>query len=251
MFPNPAEYLRSIKEKFGVKVCVWINSYISQGSSLFQEGLERGYFIKRTDGDAWQWDLWQPVLAIVDFTNPAACKWYGDKLRALLDLGVDCFKTDFGERTPMLTSNALTVLILTRCTTSNYNKLVFNLLQERFGEHEAVLFARSATAGGQRFPVHWGGDCESTWEAMSETLRGNLSLTLSGLGFASHDIGGFEDMRWCPYGAFSSHTRLHGSSSYRVPWNYDTENDASASKALAKFIDTKHRPSPYMYAAVG
>ncbi|KAG8938339.1 hypothetical protein FRC04_009029 [Tulasnella sp. 424] len=112
-----------------------------------------------------------------------------------------------------------------------YNKLVFNVLQEQFGEHEAVLFARSATAGGQRFPVHWSGDCESTWEAVSETLRGNLSLTLSGFGFASHDIGGFEGhpreiyMRWCTYGAFSSHTRLYGSASYR------------------------HRLSPYIYAA--
>ncbi|KAF8911943.1 hypothetical protein CPB84DRAFT_1760825 [Gymnopilus junonius] len=43
-----------------------------------------------------------------------------------------------------------------------------------------------------RFPVHWGGDCESTWEAMAEALRGALSLTVSGFGYASHDIGGFE-----------------------------------------------------------
>ncbi|KAG8938944.1 hypothetical protein FRC04_007230 [Tulasnella sp. 424] len=259
MFPNPAEYLRSIKEKFGVRVCVWINSYISQGSSLFQEGLEGGYFIKRTNGDVWQWDQWQPGLAVVDFTNPAACKWYGDKLRALLDLGVDCFKTDFGERIPHANVkyfDGSDPYKMHNYYTQLYNKLVFNVLQERLGEHEAVLFARSATAGGQRFPVHWGGDCESTWEAMSETLRGNLSLTLSGFGFASHDIGGFEGhppreiyMRWCAYGAFSSHTRLHGSASYRVPWNYDTENDTSASKALAKFIDAKHRLSPYIYAA--
>lgn len=57
-------------------------------------------------------------------------------------------------------------------------------------------------------------------------------------------------MRWCAYGAFSSHTRLHGSSSYRVPWNYDTETDDTASRALAKFIDAKHRLLPYIYATV-
>ncbi|KAG8896033.1 hypothetical protein FRC01_012068, partial [Tulasnella sp. 417] len=190
MFPNPAEYLRTIKEKFGVKVCVWsrfgfspinlliedsgnaslsvVNSYISQGSSLFKEGLEGGYFIKRTNGNVWQWDWWQPGLAVVDFTNPAACKWYGDKLRALLDLGVDCFKTDFGERIPHIEVqyfDGSEPYKMHNYYTQLYNKLVFNVLQERFGEHEAVLFARSATAGGQRFPVVRislaGGDHES------------------------------------------------------------------------------------------
>ncbi len=48
--------------------------------------------------------------------------------------------------------------------------------ERRRGEGEAVLFARSATAGGQQFPVHWGGDCESTFESMAESLRGGLSL---------------------------------------------------------------------------
>ena len=91
-----------------------------------------------------------------------------------------------------------------------YNELVHNVLERRFGKHEAVVFARSSTVGGQRFPVvrqailinfviltsgilqHWGGDCESTYEAMAEAIRGALSLTTSGFGFASHDIGGFE-----------------------------------------------------------
>ncbi|KAG8745575.1 hypothetical protein FRC10_007753 [Ceratobasidium sp. 414] len=253
-FPDPKGYLASLKKQFGVKICVWINPYISQFASTFQEGIEGDYFIKRTNGDVWQWNLWQPGLAIVDFTNPAACEWYKGKLRTLLDLGVDAFKTDFGERIPHASvkyhdgsdpyrmHNAYALI---------YNKLVFEVLEERFGKDEACVFARSATAGGQRFPVHWGGDCESTWEAMAETLRGGLSLTLSGFGFTSHDIGGFEGhppaeiyMRWLAFGLFSSHSRLHGSSSYRVPWNYGEQ----ASKVLAKFLDAKHRLMPYLYA---
>ena len=93
-----------------------------------------------------------------------------------------------------------------------------------------MLFARSATAGGQQFPVHWGGDCESTLESMAESLRGGLSLALSGFGFWSHDIGGFEGTpdaavfkRWLAFGLLSSHSRLHGSDSYRVPWAFDDE----------------------------
>jgi alpha-D-xyloside xylohydrolase len=69
---------------------------------------------------------------------------------------------------------------------------VFDLLRERRGPGEAVVFARSATACSWLFPVHWGGDCESTFPSMADTLRGGLSLGLSGFGFWSHDIGGFE-----------------------------------------------------------
>ncbi|KAF9448364.1 glycoside hydrolase family 31 protein [Macrolepiota fuliginosa MF-IS2] len=252
-FPDPKAYLTGIKEKYGVKICLWINPYISQLSPIFKEGVKGGYFIKRKDGTPWQWDLWQPGLAVVDITNPEARKWYNGKLTALLDLGVDCFKTDFGERIPHTSvvfhdnsdpyrmHNTYSVI---------YNELVFNLLRERFGEGEAVLFARSSTVGGQRFPVHWGGDCESTWEAMAEALRGLLSLTASGFGYASHDIGGFEGhpdpeiyQRWAAFGLFSSHSRLHGSSSYRVPWNYGEE----AAKNMAAWLDAKYRLMPYIY----
>ncbi|CAE6440853.1 unnamed protein product [Rhizoctonia solani] len=254
-FPNPKEYLASLKKQFGVKICVWINPYISQFASTFNEGVEGDYLIKRTNGDVWQWNLWQPGLAIVDVTNPAAREWYKNKLRTLLDLGVDAFKTDFGERIPHANvqyHDGSDPYRMHNAYAQIYNKLVFEVLEERFGKDEACVFARSATAGGQRFPVHWGGDCESTWEAMAETLRGGLSLTLSGFGFTSHDIGGFEGhppaeiyMRWLAFGLFSSHSRLHGSSSYRVPWNYGEE----ASKVLAKFLDAKHRLMPYLYAA--
>jgi alpha-D-xyloside xylohydrolase len=125
------------------------------------------------------------------------------------------------------------------------------VLRERRGEGEAVLFARSATAGGQRFPVHWGGDSESTFESMAESLRGGLSLGLSGFGFWSHDIGGFEGTppaavykRWIAFGLLSSHSRLHGSSSYRVPWLFDDE----AVEVLRQFTRLKCRLMPYLYA---
>ncbi|KAF9050746.1 hypothetical protein BDZ89DRAFT_1154224 [Hymenopellis radicata] len=252
-FPDPKAYLSEIKSKYGVKICLWINPYISQLSPIFHEGAKNGYFIKRKDGSIWQWDLWQPGLAVVDFTNPAAAKWYADKLVALLDLGVDCFKTDFGERIPyasVVFHDGSNPMDMHNMYSIIYNELVFNILKTRFGEGEAVLFARASFAGGQRFPVHWGGDCESTWEAMAETIRGCLSLTSSGFAFASHDIGGFEGhpppeiyQRWVAFGLFSSHSRLHGSSSYRVPWQYGED----AAKTMSKFLNAKHELMPYLY----
>lgn len=232
VFPDPEGMIKRLKEK-GLKICVWINPYIGQESSLFAEGKEKGYFIKKKNGDVWQYDMWQPGMAIVDFTNPDASKWYGDKLKGLMDMGVDCFKTDFGERIPTNCKyfDGSDPEKMHNYYTQIYNKVVFDVIKEVKGENEAVLFARSATAGGQQFPVHWGGDCTSEYEAMAESLRGGLSLCMSGFGFWSHDIGGFESTstpdvykRWAAFGLLSSHSRLHGSTSYRVPWLYDEES---------------------------
>ena len=122
---------------------------------------------------------------VVDFSNPAACAWYQRQLKRLLDLGVDCFKTDFGERIPVNVSysDGSDPVAMHNYYTYLYNKCVFDLLKQERGEGDAVLFARSATAGSQQFPVHWGGDCMATYPSMAETLRGGLSFAMSGFLF--------------------------------------------------------------------
>ena len=175
VFPDPEGMLGRIKAK-GIRVCVWINPYIGQESALFDEGVEKGYFLKKANGDVWQWDMWQSGLAIVDFTNPEAARWYQGKLEMLLDMGVDCFKTDFGERIPtnVVYHDRSDPQKMHNYYTYLYNQAVYEVLKQKRGEEEAVLFARSATAGGQKFPVHWGGDCWSDYESMEESLRGGL-----------------------------------------------------------------------------
>lgn len=251
VFPDPAGLLSRIKAK-GLNICVWINPYIGQESILFEEGKKNGYFIKRPNGDVWQWDMWQPGMALVDFTNPAACKWFQDKMEAMLDMGVDCFKTDFGERIPenCVYYDGSGPKKMHNYYTYLYNKTVYDLLEKKRGKGEAVLFARSATVGGQKFPVHWGGDCWSDYESMEESLRGGLSLLMSGFGFWAHDIGGFEHTstadvykRWVAFGLLSSHSRLHGSQSYRVPWLYDEE----AVDVVRSFTRLKASLMPYLY----
>lgn len=251
VFPDPVGMLKRLKEK-ELKICVWINSYVGQESSLFAEGVRKGYFLKRPNGDVWQWDEWQPGMAVVDFTNPEARQWYGERLEKLLDMGVDCFKTDFGERIPteVVYYDGSDPVKMHNYYTYLYNKTVYEVIRRKKGEKDALLFARSATAGGQKFPVHWGGDCWSDYESMEESLRGGLSLTSSGFGFWSHDIGGFESQsspdvykRWCAFGLLSTHSRLHGSGTYRVPWNYDEE----AVEVVRYFAKLKASLMPYLY----
>ena len=263
VFPDPEGMLARLHEK-GLRVCVWLNPYIGQRSPLFREGKEKGYLVKRRDGSIWQWDMWQAGMALVDFTNPEATKWYQDHLRRLVSQGVDSFKTDFGERIPVDVEffDGSSPERMHNLYTQLYNQAVFDVLKECRGEGQAVLFARSATAGGQQFPVHWGGDNSSTLESMAETLRGGLSLAMSGFGYWSHDIGGFEGMpdsrvfkRWVAFGLLSSHSRLHGSRTYRVPWLFDEadgideDNPESAVSVMRRFTNIKSSLMPYLYAA--
>jgi alpha-D-xyloside xylohydrolase len=251
-FPDPQGILRRLKDK-GLRISVWINPYIAQKSRLFDEGMEKGFLVRRPDGSVWQWDRWQAGMGLVDFTNPEAVRWYQGRLRGLLSAGVDCFKTDFGERIPtdVVFHDGSDPARMHNFYTFLYNKAVFELLKEIRGEGKALVFARSATVGGQKFPVHWGGDCSATYESMAESLRGGLSLGLSGFGFWSHDIGGFEKTatpdlykRWTAFGLLSSHSRLHGNESYRVPWLFGDE----ATDVLRFFVKLKCRLMPYLFA---
>jgi alpha-D-xyloside xylohydrolase len=251
-FPEPAAMLGRPKDR-GLKICVWINPYIAQKSALFDEAVKSGYLIKNLDESVFQCDMWQPGMGIVDFTNPAASDWYASKLRVLCEMGVDSFKTDFGERIPTDVKyyNNADPISMHNYYTYLYNKCVYDLLVDVYGEGKACLFARSATVGGQKFPVHWGGDCSAEYSSMAETLRGGLSLCASGFGFYSHDISGFEATatpdiykRWSAFGLLSTHSRLHGNSSYRVPWLFDEESV----DVLRFFTNLKGKLMPYIWS---
>lgn len=250
-FPDPEDLLEKLHDR-GLKICVWINSYIGQKSPLFEEGTKNGYFIKNEDGSVWQWDKWQAGMAIVDFTNPEATKWYQGYLKKLVAMGVDCFKTDFGERIPtegVKYYDGSDPELMHNYYTYLYNKAVYDVLVETKGADEAILFARSATVGGQQFPVHWGGDCSSNYPSMAESLRAGLSFGMSGFGYWSHDIAGFEDQaspdlykRWTQFGLLSSHSRYHGSTAYKVPWLYGDE----AVDVAREFTELKLQLKPYL-----
>lgn len=250
-FPDPEGLLKKLHDR-GLKICVWINSYIGQKSPLFEEGAKNGYFIKNEDGSVWQWDRWQAGMAIVDFTNPEATKWYQGYLKKLVAMGVDCFKTDFGERIPtegVKYYDGSDPELMHNYYTYLYNKAVYDVLVETKGADEAILFARSATVGGQQFPVHWGGDCSSNYPSMAESLRAGLSFGMSGFGYWSHDIAGFEDQaspdlykRWTQFGLLSSHSRYHGSTAYKVPWLYGDE----AVDVAREFTELKLQLKPYL-----
>ena len=260
IFPHIEEQLTWLKEERKITRCYWLNSYIAQKSPLFDEAKKLGYLLKTPDGDVWQWDEWQSGMGIVDFTNPDAYKWFQDKLRVLIEQGIDCIMTDFGERIPtdVVFHDGSDPLRMHNYYTYLYNKCVFELLEEYKGKNGVCLFARSATAGCQQFPVHWAGDPDANYSDMALSLRGGLSLCLSGFSFWSHDIGGFggtptPDLykRWAAFGLLSTHSRLHGIA-YKVPWLYSEEGEEDGEEAVAvlkAFTELKCALMPYIFSA--
>jgi alpha-D-xyloside xylohydrolase len=129
-----------------------------------------------------------------------------------------------------------------------YNKAVADITKQVSGD--SIIWARSAWAGSQRYPLHWGGDAENSNSAMAAELRGGLSFGLSGFTYWSHDVGGFVDRaprdlyrRWLGFGVLTSHTRAHGAPP-REPWDYDEALVTDYRRAL----ELKYQLMPYIYA---
>jgi alpha-D-xyloside xylohydrolase len=255
----------------GVRTCLWINPYLPAGTPAYVEALEKGLFVSRADGGA------SPVietfagqsLAAIDFTNPKARAWFQDKLRALLDMGVAVFKTDFGEQAPVdaVYHDGRSGLEMHNLYPLLYNQTVFELTESYFGR--GFTWGRSASAGSQRYPVQWGGDSYSSLNQMACQIRALLGYGLSGVPFCSHDVGGFDYppqafdqtqrssqwfleecaldpvvyVRWLQFGVFSSHVRAHGKQP-REPYAYGPQTEAIA----RRYLKLRYRLLPYIYS---
>ena len=243
-FDNPARMIRELREKVGFRISLWQLPYFTPANPLYREAVAKGYVVRDVAGGAASED------AIVDFSNPAAVLWYQKLLAGLLKLGVGAIKVDFGESGPL---NGVYASGRTGWQEHNlyplrYNKAVADVTREVTGE--SIIWARSAWAGSQRYPLHWGGDSENTDCAMASSLRGGLSFGLCGFSFWSHDIGGFVQQspellyrRWMPFGMLTSHSRCHGAPP-REPWAY---NEAFVDD-FRRAVELKYRLMPYVYA---
>lgn len=251
-YPDPAGMIRELHD-LGFKVCLWINSYIGIESERFTEATEQGYFLKTPQGEVYVLPLWNwyhPPVGIVDFTNPAAVRWFKELLRPLLQIGVDVFKTDFGEGVPAdaVAFNGMTGVELHNYYTLLYNDAVAEVTREET-PHTGLVWGRSSYAGGQRHAAQWSGDPNCTYSALASTLRGGLSIAMCGHAFWSHDIGGFHGrptpevfVRWAQFGLFSPMCRAHGTTT-RLPWDYGDE----ALRIVRDYVRLRYRLLPYIY----
>jgi len=242
-FDDAGKMIQDLDQE-GFKICLWQLPYFVPKNELFPEILEKGLYIKNNKGNLPYED------AVLDFSNPETVKWYQNKLKGLLDIGVGAIKVDFGEAAPAngVYASGRTGFYEHNLFPLRYNKAVSDITKEVTGDR--IMWARSAWAGSQRYPLHWGGDAANTDNAMAATLRAGLSFGLSGFTFWSHDIGGFVNKtpenlyrRWLPFGMLTSHSRTHGAPP-KEPWEYNE----SFNDAFRLADNMKYKLMPYIYA---
>ena len=232
-FPDPEAFIQRLAQQ-GFKVSLWQLPYVAKGAEQLQEAKEKKYIgplLKEQAGEGSNFSALD-YAGTIDFTYPEATKWYQGLLRRLLDMGVKCIKTDFGENIHLdATYHAMAPERLNNLYALLYQRAAYEVTREATGE--GIVWARAAWSGCQRYPLHWGGDSASTWDGMAGSLRGGLHLGLSGFAFWSHDVPGFHSVpdfmnspldeqvyvRWTQFGTFTSHFRYHGTCK-REPWHY-------------------------------
>ena len=242
-FKNPLKMIRDLAKQ-GFKISLWQLSYFNPKNRLFKEILAKGLAVTDGKGNLPTED------ATLDFSNPKTVKWYQNQLAGLLKMGVGAIKVDFGEAAPLkgVYASGMTGFEEHNYYPLRYNKAAADVTRAVTGEN--IIWARSAWAGSQRYPLHWGGDAEDSFGGMISSLRGGLSLGLCGFTFWSHDIGGFchpaaKELyrRWTPFGFLTSHTRCHGVPP-REPWAYGKEFEDE----FRLSAEMKYRLMPYVYA---
>lgn len=242
-FSNPEDMISDLKDQ-GFHISLWQLPYFTPNNRLFPEIIDNELYVKNRKGNLPTED------AILDFSDPETVDWYQDKIGRLLEMGVGAIKVDFGEAAPYkgIYHSGRTGFYEHNLYPLRYNKAAADITEEITGD--PFIWARSTWAGSQRYPVHWGGDAANSNTAMASTLRGGLSLGLSGFSFWAHDLGGFvqkasEDLyrRWTPFGMLSSHTRSHGAPPTE-PWEYGEDFMEDFRKA----DNMRYRLMPYIYA---
>ena len=242
-FDNPRQMLTDLRSQ-GFRTCLWQLPYFTPKNKFFPELVERGLYVRNGKGQLPYEDV------VLDFTNPETVKWYQEKLGNLIEMGVSAIKVDFGEGAPLdaIYANGRSGLYEHNLYPLRYNKTVADIIKKLHGEN--IIWARSAWAGSQRYPLHWGGDAATTETGFEGTVRSGLSIGLSGFCFWSNDIGGFVTQspeslyrRWLPFGFLTSHSRVHGAPPTE-PWYYGKE----FTDYFRRCAELKYKLMPYVYA---
>ena len=247
-FKDPVAMLKSMK-KDGFHTCLWQLPYFTPKNRYFRALVDGGMAVHNGNGTLSYED------AVLALSNPKTVAWYQGKIANLIKQGVSAIKCDFGEAAPYdgIYASGKTGFYEHNLYPLRYNKALWQAVRDNTPDHEGVIWARSAWAGSQRYPLHWGGDAatnEIGSVGMLGDLRGGLSFGLSGFSFWSHDMGGFvtkspDDLyrRWLPFGFLSSHTRAHGAPPTE-PWLISE----SFTKAFRQSAEMKYKLMPYVYA---
>jgi alpha-glucosidase len=259
-FPDPAEFVRRYREA-GIRLVPNIKPCLLADNPLFEEARKAGLLVCGAEGEPIWVQFWSGLGAYVDFTNPAARRWWSAQVKSsLLVYGIESTWNDNNEfeivspeavahgdgaSRPAMDCKPLQTLQMLRSSRDAQRATA--------PAKRPFLVTRSGAAGMQRYAQTWSGDNSTSWETLRYNIKMGLGLALSGVSNSGHDVGGFAGpapdtelfVRWVEAGIFMPRFSIHS-------WNSDgTVNEPwmhpDATATVQKLIALRYRLLPYLY----
>lgn len=237
-YPNPRAWIERLHQR-GYHVVLWETPSIWDSASTYPVAQTNGFLVLNADGSELQLD-WLENARKIDFRKPSAREWWRSLHEPLIEMGVDGFKTDGGERMPDDFFHNLHPY--------HYQRSVLDAFAAK--AKRGVTFSRSASPPCAANSLVWAGDQHSEWSSLPRVVRAGLSAALSGFPYWGHDIGGYAGtpskklyIRWLQLGAFSPIMQWHGMTP-REPWHFDEETVRIAQR----YLDLRSQLQPYLLA---
>ncbi len=231
-FPDPEGLVQALRKE-GFHVVAMVDPGIKEDPAyaVYREGVEKGVFVRSSDGAVVKSPVWPGFCAFPDFSDPEVRAWWGDLYREMYcEMGIDGFWNDMNEpavfhvRRKTLPDDAMHSFE-GRWATHRRIHNVYGLLMTRASweglrrlrpEKRPFLLTRATFSGGQRYAAVWTGDNVSSWEHLALANVQCQRLSVSGFSLCGSDIGGFAGVpdgelfvRWLQLAVFHPLMRVH------------------------------------------
>ncbi|MHB2016235.1 MAG: glycoside hydrolase family 31 protein [Candidatus Xenobia bacterium] len=268
-FPDPGGLVHDLL-KLGVHVVTIVDPGVKYqpegGYSVYQQGLQKNYFVRQRGGSLYVGKVWPGPAVFVDYTLAAARHWWGDLHRACTQYGVAGIWNDMNEPADFVDPTGAAqknVVYDDKGLKSGHDRIrnVFALLEARatyeglrhlLPDGRPYIISRSGFAGIQRYATMWTGDNNATWDDLALSIPMLASLGLSGESFAGCDIGGFNGhtnaellTRWYEVAFLSPFCRNHMTiDAYdHEPWRFGTPYE----NIIRRYLLLRYRLIPFLY----
>ncbi len=262
MYPELPKKIEEIHEK-GIKFLGYVNPYLVKDGELFQEGLEKDVFARKSDGSVYLVDFGEFECGVIDLTKPEAYNWFRDEVikKHSIDIGIDGWMADFGEYLPtddIKLYSGKPAMIEHNHWPALWAKCNYDAVSESGKLGEIVYFMRAGGIGSQKYcTLLWAGDqCVdfSRHDGLCTVICAALSSGMSGCGLNHSDIGGYTSLydnvrtkevflRWAEMAAFTPVMRTHEGNRPDDCFQYYDDEDCM--KDMARLTGIYTMLSPY------
>lgn len=260
-FPNPKEFV-SLFSSNAIEIIPNIKPAFLVSHPMYNELAQKGMLVKNPDGTPFVTQFWDGLGSYLDFTNKEAYDFWSNQVTdKLLNMGITATWNDNNEF-DIKDADAVANGFGNGCVKAHrirpyltylMNEASYKAQLAKRPELRPFLSTRSGSIGASRLAQTWSGDNRSEFKDLRYCHYIGLTMSMSGLYFYGHDLGGFSGdmpspellLRWLQHGLFEPRFTIHSwnsDGSATMPWSY--EEIIPSVKAI--FAQRK-RLLPYIY----